>query len=310
MKTKAMIICLVMIVLVPALAQALERCKVAVDRNTGVIQVSAANVAGTPTWGDLQGLTTKTFPNIATCLDTARGTMKDCWLGANGTLQQILSPGRCVVYVDDGTLPCAAMVPDCTPERTPPGTVVAFTGPASAIPNGWLLADGSMVSRDIFKDLFASIGTSHGIGNGTTTFNLPDYRGRFLRGVDLGVGSDPDRDARGAMNAGGNTGNNVGSVQGDATDLPNSPFLMAAAGIHIHSIGPAGAHVHSGILRQGNAFGDANGSPRFAEPAITNTSGTHIHSMLSAGAHAHSLNAGGDAETRPVNAYVNWIIKY
>jgi microcystin-dependent protein len=61
--------------------------------------------------------------------------------------------------------------------------------------------------------LFAAIGTRH--GGDVNNFNIPDYRGRFLRGTDGGVGRDPDRASRSAMNAGGNTGDNVGSIQGD-----------------------------------------------------------------------------------------------
>ncbi len=61
------------------------------------------------------------------------------------------------------------------------GTIDAYAG-ASA-PTGYLLCDGSAVSRTTYADLFAAIGTTYGAGNGTTTFNLPDLRGRFPLGV-------------------------------------------------------------------------------------------------------------------------------
>ena len=48
---------------------------------------------------------------------------------------------------------------------------------------GWLLCDGQEISRNDYADLFALIGTNFGEGNGVTTFNVPDYRGRFLRGL-------------------------------------------------------------------------------------------------------------------------------
>src|SRR5580692_10411038 len=80
------------------------------------------------------------------------------------------------------------------PGLAPSGAVMAFAG-ASA-PEGWLVCDGSAVSRTQYATLFAAIGTAHGSGDGTTTFQLPDYRGRFLRGVDDGQGRDPDAATR------------------------------------------------------------------------------------------------------------------
>lgn len=57
-------------------------------------------------------------------------------------------------------------------------------------PAGWLVCDGSDVSRTVYADLFAAIGTAYGAGDGTTTFNLPDLRGRVLAGLDdMGTGS-------------------------------------------------------------------------------------------------------------------------
>lgn len=65
--------------------------------------------------------------------------------------------------------------------------------PIDAIPVGKLKANGAEVSRVTYARLFAKIGTTYGAGNGTTTFNLPDYRGMFLRGWDNGRGVDVGR---------------------------------------------------------------------------------------------------------------------
>lgn len=81
--------------------------------------------------------------------------------------------------------------------------------------NRLLFSDGSAVSRATYADLFAKLGVIHGQGDGATTFNLPDYRGRFARGWDDGAGVDPDAGSRGADATGGVTGDNVGSVQDD-----------------------------------------------------------------------------------------------
>lgn len=74
---------------------------------------------------------------------------------------------------------------------SPAGTVQAFA--MSAAPTGWLKANGAAVSRTTYAALFAAIGTTYGVGDGSTTFNLPDLRGEFIRGWDDGRGADPGR---------------------------------------------------------------------------------------------------------------------
>lgn len=68
--------------------------------------------------------------------------------------------------------------------EVPPSTIVA--APVSSL-DGYLVCHGAAVSRETYADLFAKIGTLYGDGNGSTTFNLPDFRGRFLRGVGGGA---------------------------------------------------------------------------------------------------------------------------
>jgi microcystin-dependent protein len=65
---------------------------------------------------------------------------------------------------------------------TPPGNIAA-TARATA-PSGWLICDGAAVSRTTYAGLYSAIGTAYGVGNGSTTFNLPDYRGRVIVGTD------------------------------------------------------------------------------------------------------------------------------
>ena len=59
---------------------------------------------------------------------------------------------------------------------------------ATSAPTGWLLCDGSAVSRTDYSNLFALVGTTFGAGNGSTTFNVPDLRGRSIIGVGTGSG--------------------------------------------------------------------------------------------------------------------------
>ncbi len=332
-------LCWLSLVLLPSTSYALDRCKAAVDKGSGgVITVSAAQLdpAGTLLWGDVAGNETNVFDNQATCIAATGTKASKCELGAPGTPEQITPPARCTIYLDDGlSTPCSATLAGCTPSRLLPGKVEAFAGDASSVPVGWLLTDGSAVSRAVFADLFAVIGSTHGEGDGATTFNVPDYRGRFLRGVDGAAGRDPNSGGRSAMNAGGNSGNAVGSVQGGATTRPTANFTtvssgshshgMLSAGSHNHSVGFGGTHSHNAgdlVVRSPNEDGDANGSPRWAAQrfnVFTASAGSHSHSVSFTGSHAHTISASGshshtqgigDAETRPINAYVNWIVKY
>jgi hypothetical protein len=74
---------------------------------------------------------------------------------------------------------------------TPIGSIIMWA--ASSPPANWLVCDGSAISRTTYASLFAVLSTLYGAGDGTTTFNLPDYRGSFLRGLDSGRGLDPAR---------------------------------------------------------------------------------------------------------------------
>lgn len=74
---------------------------------------------------------------------------------------------------------------------TPAGAIMTFA--QATAPDGWLKANGLNVSRTTYATLFAAIGTTYGVGDGSTTFGLPDMRGEFARGLDDGRGVDAGR---------------------------------------------------------------------------------------------------------------------
>ena len=115
-----------------------------------------------------------------------------------------------------------------TKQPSPPSEVgkISFFGHANADAELYIACDGLAVSRSTYSVLFAEIGTTHGIGDGSTTFNLPDCRGRVPRGTDGGAGVDPDAGSRTGVN-GGNSGDGVGSVQGDNFKSHRHPFKRA-----------------------------------------------------------------------------------
>jgi phage-related tail fiber protein len=73
-------------------------------------------------------------------------------------------------------------------EVQPPG-MVSFFGNSTA-PTGWISCTGAAISRSTYSDLFSAIGTTYGSGDGSSTFNIPDMRGEFIRGWDGGRGVD------------------------------------------------------------------------------------------------------------------------
>ena len=106
--------------------------------------------------------------------------------------------------------------------QVPLGTIMAYggnTGDRNVVEQlrkqGWLACDGATVSRKEFGELFQAIGAAFGPGDGQSSFQVPDMRGRFLRGTDHDQKRDPDSTTRRAEPKGGNSGDRVGSVQDD-----------------------------------------------------------------------------------------------
>jgi microcystin-dependent protein len=90
----------------------------------------------------------------------------------------------------------SALLMSGTPTGEATGTIKDW--PSNTIPNGWLECGGQAVSRTTFAALFAVIGATYGVGNGSTTFNLPDLRGRVTAGRDDMGGFTADRLVGGA----------------------------------------------------------------------------------------------------------------
>ena len=68
------------------------------------------------------------------------------------------------------------------------GVILAWGGSSGSIPSGYLLCDGSAISRTTYSDLFSTIGVTHGSGDGVNTFNLPNLKDKFIVGASLGTG--------------------------------------------------------------------------------------------------------------------------
>lgn len=183
-----------------------------------------------------------------------------------------------------GNLKTNGRLHDKTGIVMPVGTVIAFAGTLENIPDGWLLCDGRALERNNaqYADLFAVLGTSWGAPD-ADTFNVPDLRGMFLRGVAGDADTDPDKDTRSASKDGGNTGNDVGSKQEDAFQG------------HWHQL-----------------FGHTNDSHWWnsGQHSLINSSyniNNHVRDPISNGVNGDPRTS---SETRPKNVYVYYIIKY
>jgi len=156
----------------------------------------------------------------------------------------------------------------------PAGAIIPFAGKPDKIPDGWLLCDGTEYGVTGYPELFGVIGYNWG-SSGADLFRVPDLRGVFLRGTSGSVSdgfTDPDNGSRISRYAGGNIGNQVGSYQNDEFQS------------HSHNnVAPFIIDAHA------NRYGGGEWGGFSQNPAV--------------------LPSGGN-ETRPMNAYVNYIIKY
>jgi len=158
----------------------------------------------------------------------------------------------------------------------PAGMIAPFA--MSSVPTGWLKCDGAEVSRTTYAALSLAIGEIYGAGDGTTTFNVPDYRGLFLRGLNDGrtdTLADPD--------ASGRTG-------GDAVGSTQTDMYMG----HSHSVN-TGSPSQSDQIKALHVGWSRPRPPNYPVPKAD--AGT-------------VTGASGGSETRPKNIYVMYCIKY
>ena len=190
-------------------------------------------------------------------------------------------------------------------EHMPPGCIMAYA--ASTSPTGWLICNGAAVSRYDCWSLFAVIGTQFGAGDGVNTFNLPDYRGAFLRGTgSTGVYVGPD----------------LNESQDHATQTHNHLATSTVTD-------PQHSHTQTTINNDFDTGGDS-GYPNYTKPSAshydagsditwTNTINSSATGVTVATTVANSTTGTNsvtqenvitdDNETRPYNFGINWIIK-
>lgn len=193
------------------------------------------------------------------------------------------------VAIADQQITAAKLAPSLAADSViPPGTIMAYAGDigfggSRPVPVGWLLCDGTEKIRADYERLFHAIGDLWGAGNGSTTFNVPDLRSYFLRGVDAGAIRDPGLAGRTAHGT-------------NRVDAPGSSQLDQLTH-HTHDAPPGNAYVVTGGFH-------ANTLPGYS-------SGPGLAFVGKGGAiSSDARNQKAGEETRPMNVYVNYIIKY
>ena len=157
----------------------------------------------------------------------------------------------------------------------PAGSVFSFA--TSTVPSGYLECNGAAVSRSTYASLFSSISTTWGVGDGSSTFNLPDLRGQFVRGWDNSAGVD--------------SGRSFASSQSDQNKA------------HNHSVNDSG-HNHT-IGNWGGNFGGGSGALTFRND-VSGTNGSIIQNSTT----GISIQNDGGTEVRVKNYALMYVIKF
>jgi microcystin-dependent protein len=177
----------------------------------------------------------------------------------------------------------------------------------STAPSGFFYCNGQAVSRTTYSVLFGRIGTTFGVGDGSTTFNVPDFRGEFIRGWDDARGVDSGR-TFGSFQATSylNHGHNVTAESADHNHDCNTYNVSAD---HSHYYEPD---------NDGNRAVTAGGGTCNQGDTVTGTTGIqagqyHFHGFgtynVSAD-HGHNIISDGTVESRPRNYALSYFIKF
>jgi microcystin-dependent protein len=178
-------------------------------------------------------------------------------------------------------------VTQLTDAGTPLGQIAAFATDATAnLPasvTGWVLADGRALSRTTYAALFSAIGTYYGAGDGSSTFNVPNLLGAFIRGWNNLDAAKP------------NYATAVGAIQTSANLAHTHTGTTTTNGDHTHNVGTWA------VVSGGSGVFTIQRDDPTVNPSQTSTSGAHNHTF--------TTDSSGGTEARPYNMTLAYYIR-
>lgn len=258
--------------------------------NLGIVSVAPTQVAYGPLTAGVRGNTPRRvdglkIPAGAVTYEIA-GSGTDLVIKRDGVPTATVTNGGIA-----GLLPLSvngvALGLDVQAMLVPSGAVMPFAG-ASA-PNGWLMCAGQAVSRTGYFSLYSLLGTTYGAGDGSTTFNVPDLRGRAVFGIDNMGGTDIGR-----LSAANTLGGNGGAQTKTAT---TGSYTLTVADIP--------AHTHDVNATYGPTANAAGGTAMVYDAGTT---GSRVvsKSIGGGGGHSHAIT---NLDVMPPFMLLNYIIK-
>jgi microcystin-dependent protein len=195
----------------------------------------------------------------------------------------------------------------------PSGTIKIYAGVDE--PNGYLICDGRAVSRTTYADLFAAIGTRYGSGNGSTTFNIPNLKGKVIVGYD-------------SADASFNTLGKTGGSKTHTLTISEMPSHTHTQNAHNHIQNPhnhtgssgnqSTSHTHSGTTSSAGSHGHTgrfkyfNGMTSGSDWAVLRRvvsedsyDGTVTITHTDAGAHTHTMTTGNQSASHNHTITIN-----
>lgn len=244
-------------------------------------------------------MSTLSIPNSFSPGTPAKSSEVNANFAAVKTFVDGLSAGT---NIDAGAISSLKLDSDVLNVFTPIGGVLQYAGSSAPAGGKWMLCDGAEVSRTSYSALFSAIGVSYGAGNGSTTFNIPNLKGR------IPVGYDATQTEFDALGESGGSKTSVAahthSVSGTAAGAYTGVGMNGAGGHdHSWSTTDTGDHAHfvatdlltsttsHGHGQNGQIMGGSSATPSSTGTYTIGVDGQHSHSGTTSGVgnHAHDI---------------------